>query len=332
MPRRESAVAANRESGRHGSALLAVLWLVAALTAIALSVAGTVRGEIDRTATTVDGTRAYYLATGGIERAVLYMMWGARYRDTDGWSRYYSAGTRFMRFSFDSGEAVVEIVPETSKLNPNYASREELLRLLMGLGLDLDRADELAAGIVDWRTGPDDGRITEFDRYYLSLTPSFRSSHASFQETEELLLVKGMTPELYHGRMERDENGRLVTRLGVKDCLSVDAGVVVDANAAPAPVLAAIGLGDDEIAQLMEARLSQPLRSLDQLRVIGIGDGVRARLTVGAAPMYMLRSTARLRLPGGGFSDLSRSVGALVRAGAVENGTPYSVYRWYDHL
>src|SRR5436190_14268979 len=60
----------------RGSALLAVLWLSLALSAIAFSLATTVQGETERTSTAVDGLRAYYLATGAIERAILYMQWG----------------------------------------------------------------------------------------------------------------------------------------------------------------------------------------------------------------------------------------------------------------
>src|SRR5437879_8039148 len=59
-----------------GSALLAVLWLSLALSAIAFSLASTVQGETERTATAVDGLRSYYLATGAIERAILYIKWG----------------------------------------------------------------------------------------------------------------------------------------------------------------------------------------------------------------------------------------------------------------
>src|ERR1035438_195821 len=53
-------------SNRRGSALLAVLWLTAALSAIAFSVATTVRSETERTSTAIDSVRAYYLATGAI--------------------------------------------------------------------------------------------------------------------------------------------------------------------------------------------------------------------------------------------------------------------------
>ena len=44
-------------------ALLMVLWISAALAAVAFSLANTVRGETDRTSTELDEVRGYYLAT-----------------------------------------------------------------------------------------------------------------------------------------------------------------------------------------------------------------------------------------------------------------------------
>ena len=64
---------------QSGSALLMVLWLSAALSAIAFTVANTVRSETERTSTEVDSLRCYYLATGAIERALVYVQWGDRY-------------------------------------------------------------------------------------------------------------------------------------------------------------------------------------------------------------------------------------------------------------
>ena len=60
---------------RRGGALLAVLWLSAALSAIAFSLANTVRGEVERTSTAVDGLKTYYLADAGVERGILYVQW-----------------------------------------------------------------------------------------------------------------------------------------------------------------------------------------------------------------------------------------------------------------
>src|SRR5438445_11541535 len=104
---------------RKGSALLAVLWLAAALAAIAFAVANTVRGETERTSTEVDSMRAYYLATAGIDRALLWMLWGPSYRNPDGTPRYFMAPMPLIHFEFPTGAANVEIIPESPKLNNN---------------------------------------------------------------------------------------------------------------------------------------------------------------------------------------------------------------------
>jgi general secretion pathway protein K len=287
---------------------------------------------MQRTSTALDGTRAYYLATGALERALLYMQWGQQYRNPDGSSQYYNSWTRSLRFTFPTGEAVVEIVPETAKLNLNSARPQDLLRLLAALGVQPDLARQITAAIVDWRSAPGGEQFTDFDRYYLSLVPSFRPPHASFQEVEELLVVRGMTPELFHGRLDRDAQGRLTPRAGLKDCVSISGGVSVDANTAPAAVLAAVGLGEGEVNAVLQAREAQPFRTPDQLRAVVAQDEARARLLIGGGPLYTLQATARLRLADGTLSDLSRSVGATVLVGASGYGSASRVLRWHDRL
>src|SRR5207237_179226 len=105
-------------SNSRGSALLAVLWLSLALSAIAFSVANTVHGETERVSTSVDGIKSYYLATGAIERGILYIEWGRTTPPGDN-VPYYSPGKPFLRMSFPTGEAEVEVIPETSKYNIN---------------------------------------------------------------------------------------------------------------------------------------------------------------------------------------------------------------------
>src|SRR5689334_24985926 len=69
----------SRELGKsRGSALLAVLWVSAALAAIAFSLANTVLGETQRTSTEVEGMRAYYLAPGAVERAAYELLWSVQ--------------------------------------------------------------------------------------------------------------------------------------------------------------------------------------------------------------------------------------------------------------
>jgi len=75
-----------------GGALLTVLWLSAALAAIAFSVATTVRSETDRVSSSAEGLRAYYLASGSVERAIQWMMWGSTVRNPDGSPRWQPSG------------------------------------------------------------------------------------------------------------------------------------------------------------------------------------------------------------------------------------------------
>lgn len=305
-----------------------VLWLAAALAAIAFSLANTVRGESERSAAAVDGVRSYYLAEGAIERALLYMDWSG-HTQPDGTTRYWSYIIPSVRMEFPSGEATVEFIPETAKLNVNYAPPEELYRMLTALGADPARARTIAMGIVDWRSRPEEG-ATEFDQYYLSLTPSFPSRHASFEETEELLLIKGMTPELYYGNFDRDDKGRLRPRGGLRDCLSVyGTGGAVDVNTAEPAVLAAIGLSPEAVAFIAETRRNAPLTP-ERLQSLGEGPGFN-RLRIGGNRIYTLRATARLRGADGNLSDMRRSVAATVaRPTSQDPGT--HILRWYENV
>ena len=103
-----------------------------------------------------------------------------------------------MDYNFPSGVAHVEIIPEAAKLDVNKVLPEELYRLLVALGVEPERAQEITLGIVDWRSPLAQG-ASAIDQYYLSLTPSFRARHASIEEIEELLLVKGVTPDIFYG-------------------------------------------------------------------------------------------------------------------------------------
>lgn len=319
------------ERGKQGGALLAVLWLTAALSAIALAVASRVRAETERSATALDSLRAYYLAVGAIERAVLYMDWGPGSTAPDGTPRYWAPWRSWLYFRFPSGDALVEIIPESSKLNLNRAKPEELFTLLVGLGAEPERAREIALGILDWRTPPPDGQPTEFDRYYLSLTPSFRARHASFEEVEEVLLIKGMTPELFYGDYGTDAQGRLYPRGGFRDCVTVyGASGRVDVNTAPPALLEAVGLSPGAASWIVESRRRAPFRDMRQLEPLASEPGY-SRLGIGGGTIFTIRATARLRLADGKLSDLRRTVAALIKRLPPGFDRTYHVLRWYEN-
>lgn len=316
----------NRRLRQRGGALLAVLWLSAALSAIAFSLANTVRGEMERTSTAVDGLRTYYLARAGVERGILYVQWrGMMPPDSP---LKYGPGNPVLRFTFPSGQASVEVVPETAKLNINTTPPTVLLRLVAAMGVNPARAEQIVAGILDWRTP---AGVTEFDAFYQSLTPSFRSRHASFEETEELLLVRGMTPDLYYGGYDHDAEGHLIPRAGLRDCLSVYGSKgPVDANTAQPAVLVAIGFSPEAATAIVARRRMMPFQNPGEVgALVGPSLGL-GRLRVGGNSIFTFRSTARIQLPNGQLSDLRRTVAATVIFRPDED-IKVQTLRWYDN-
>ncbi len=230
---------------------------------------------------------------------------------------------------FPTGEAMVEIVPETAFLNVNQIQPDRLYSLLLALGQDEAHAAEVTESIVDWRKPlvTPDGPLDDF---YLNLTPSFRPRHASIQEIEELLSVKGMTPDLYYGTWVRDTSvtpPQLVARGGLRDCLSVygSAGAV-DVNGAAPAVLAISGLSPEAVQAVVARR---PFHNGAEWHDFTQGDPSFARVRIGGNSMYQLRATARLRLPNGQLSDFRRRVAETVKfqPSAQPN---FVVMRWYD--
>jgi len=320
-----------RKRARSGSALLAVLWLVAALSAIAFAVASTVRSEVGRVSNSTDGLKAYYLATGAIERALLYLEWGRAYRNPDGSAQYYDGGP-LMQLQFPGGQAMVEVIPETSKLDINHARPEELYGLAVALGAGPEQAQEIALGIVEWRT-PQAGSSAGLS-FGPTSTSSFQPPHASFQEIEELLLVKGMTPELFYGTYERDGQGGLTPRHGFRDCLSVyGATAGFDVNTVDPAVLAAIGVPPEGISAVVQLRRLAPILSTQQLKALGQGLPGMNRLGIADASIVTLRATAQGRWPDGRLSDARRSVAVMVKLlDRTKFKEPYHILRWYDNV
>ncbi len=237
-----------------------------------------------------------------------------------------------MELAFPAAEVHVDVIPETSKLNLNAARPEEILRLLLALGTPEEQATEIAAAIVDWRTRVDRENPSPFDSFYLSQSPSFSARHASFQENEELLLVKGMTADLYYGSSLDN------ARAGLRDCLSVYGSTGgVDINTARKATLEAVGLAEEDAETIVGSRAQHPILDYKELREIAQSLGPAGnRLQIGGQTMFTLQATARLRQPDGKLSDLRRTVGALVnffQAGNKQNKpTGFEVVRWFDRM
>jgi general secretion pathway protein K len=313
-------------AGRRGSALLTVLWISAALAAVAFALANTVRGETDRTSTAVDEVRSYYLAVGAVDRAAIELLWSAVYQG----KRVIPKGSATVDYSFPTGVAHVELVPETAKLDVNSAPPLQLMRMMAALGIDPGQGEAIVQGIVN-RRGGGAGAPAQ------PPIPSFPGSGASFQEIEELLSVSGVTPEIFYGAYlpvtwgAADGETRLAQRSGLVDCLSVFGSKSrVDANTADPAVLAAVGLTPDAINLLVQRRRQAPLNEASLVGLAALLGPGGQNLRVEGNSIIMVRATARVRLANGQLSDLKRTVAAQVKYMPAGFDSPIHILRWYD--
>lgn len=92
----------------------------------------------------------------------------------------------------------VEVVleDESTKLNLNGLGEDELASLLSSLGAqDPNALAQAILDFADWDNVP--RPLGAEDEYYLSLDPPYRPLNRPFRRFEEILLVKGMSYELW---------------------------------------------------------------------------------------------------------------------------------------
>src|SRR5207249_12115122 len=93
----------------------------------------------------------------------------------------------------DNSQSPYGITDESAKLDINYASATMLMQL-PGM------TDDVAGAIVDWRDSDDTASASGAEsQYYLSLSPPYTCKNAPFETVEELMLVRGVTPQLLYG-------------------------------------------------------------------------------------------------------------------------------------
>jgi general secretion pathway protein K len=304
----------------RGVALLAVLWLAVALTFIGMATAQLVRTEIAATTNQIDWQRSYYLARGGIDAAVDSILLTSARRSANPEAPVqpfeFVPGKRWLQFSFPAGDCVVEVVPETAKLNINQIPPEQLALLFVSLGISPDAAEEAAAATIEWRSPPEADIRTALDMYYQSLPEPYVARHAPLEHIEEVLPVRGISPELFFGHADKSAAGEWRRSPALVDLLTTENALgAVNPNYAAFEVLRILpGWNDSMAVATVAARTTAPFRSVDDLQeavpALSMDTGL-APLTFGSGPVYTLTATGFL--PGSG---VRRSIRALVRIGS----------------
>ena len=191
-----------RRTHRRGIAYVVTLWVLVALTAIALSIGTGVRTERVMASNATSATRARL-----IERGALAYVLSAAGRASDGMPDVSADTIRVGDGAFwilagdpdNTGKMTFGLVDEGGKIDLNTAPLE-ILEKLPGA------TEEIAASIVDWRDEDETvtGAGAESD-YYLRRSPAHQAHNGPFETVDELRMVAGVDAEaLYGGDANRD--------------------------------------------------------------------------------------------------------------------------------
>ena len=83
------------------------------------------------------------------------------------------------------------------------------------MGVDADDISVVSDSIQDWRSPPATPRVAGAESdYYQSLTPPYYAKNAPIDDLSELLLVKGVTPEMYFGPGATNDSAPQRPKLG----------------------------------------------------------------------------------------------------------------------
>ena len=249
-------------TNQRGAVLLLVLVVVALLSALLTDWAFSTLVDMRLTETFRDSNRAYYLARGGVEvgRQLLWLdnnqydapseMWGVgvpNYPVSD-------EATVSITIVDEDGRFNLNRLVDPTGYNPLQVGRERFEALLKNLNVTSSEAEALSHALTDWidKNNQIFGPGAE-NSWYQGLTPPMACKNDNLDTVDELLLVKGFTPEIVEKLTPH------VTVAGVTN---------LNVNTASRELLLAwhAGLTSSGIDQLLAARQVNPFKSLTEVQ------------------------------------------------------------------
>ena len=222
-------------SEESGFALLAVILVMTLLAVVVTEFAFSMRLEASMVRAYRDGVLARNLAEAGIQQAIREILSDANVHglDESGQVTFYTvpAGSTALKqlpslertqVPLGAGAFSYRISDEEGRLNINGGVADRMQKLLTAIGVDKIERDSIVDAIEDWRDANDTTRTNgaESDDY-LKLPVPYRARNGNFQDTDELLQVKGITPEMYWGHEDKPPSPRCSPRAAAAPSTSI---------------------------------------------------------------------------------------------------------------
>jgi general secretion pathway protein K len=244
-------------SQSRGVAMVIVLWVIMVLSLLISGFAFTMQVETQVASFSRKELKAEMLARSGIEVARMQLMLHMTSPTESGFDAlnqdWATNETLYVDHELGDGKYNVKITDEESKLPINLLSQDQLRRLMDLLGIDPSDGDVIVDSILDWREPGDLHRLNGAKSdYYESLSPPYSAKNAPLDRVEELLLIRGVTKEIYDGTPATEDEP---ARPGLKNLFTTTSSGQVNINTASSIVLQTIlGLDDTHVAALLTRR------------------------------------------------------------------------------
>jgi general secretion pathway protein K len=236
-----------------GVALILTILVVSLIVALTLQFNTSMRTNLHAAANLSDGIKLNCIARSGFNGALAVLYDDAFSGNVDTLRENWAQARAFSEILgslFEDGRFLVEIMDLSGRIqinqlvdrdgNYNDTQKDLLLRFLGSpeFGLDQEEPENIVDAIKDW-IDPD-SEVTRFGAehtYYQTLESPYPCKNKPLEFTEELLLVRGITRELFYGTGESP---------GISYFLSTYGDGRININTAPPLVLRALS---DQIDQ-----------------------------------------------------------------------------------
>jgi general secretion pathway protein K len=271
----------SRTAARRGIALIIVMISVTVLGILAAGFAYSMKVETKLAQNANSETDLLWLGRSGVEyaRYILAQQLALGCEPYDALDQIWAggpggictsnsvlAGLSLKDYPLGDGKFSITITDLERKYNINIADEAALQQALRLVGVDAGEIPYIAASILDWMDADENTHIggTESD-YYQTLQPPYYAKNAPIDDLSELLLVRGVTPEMFWGGAATNRTpGTLLRRgglppgaeepfigypVGLADIFTPISNGRININTASATVLQMVPLVDEVIAQ-----------------------------------------------------------------------------------
>lgn len=321
----------------EGVILIALLWILVALSVIALSFSRESFVEVAAARNAQSLEDSYFIARAGIAETT-YRLVQKRFfpavQQVEQGDAPDPLDLGSVSGRLGAGIYSIDIQDESGKINLNAATAEQIRALAEACGIPRNDADIIADSIMDWRDADTAHRLNGAeDEYYGTLDPPYKAKNGNFDTVEELLLVRGMRTDYFYGYPERDPNGSVVYKYGLSRCFTVYAPSSrsqINVNYAPLPVLRSIpGMTSEAAEMIYKRRLTKPFKNTQELTrdlPVNLPATTRAFLTTDQTGVYTLTASAHSER-----SKARRVIRAVVRLDRGER-LQHRILYWNENV